>query len=66
MAEGGTGIAVGCTTCGVELFLDVEDEDALRARLAGFFGAHEGCDVFMDVSRTRAPLPRRPQPWSGA
>ena len=62
MATPGAGIALGCTSCAVELLLDAVDEDDVRAGLARFFAAHEGCDVFMDVSRTAVPLPRRSLP----
>jgi len=65
MESNGSGIAVGCTSCAVDLFLDAaadEDEDEVRRRLAAFFAAHDRCDVFMDVSRTAGPLPRRPRP----
>jgi hypothetical protein len=53
-----SGIAVGCTSCGVDLLLASEQEHELRARLADFFEAHAECHVFVDVSRTDAPLPR--------
>ena len=60
MATSGAGIAVGCTTCAVELLLDAVDEDEVRAGLAAFFDAHDGCSVFVDLARASVPLPRRP------
>ena len=59
MAAGGSGIALGCTSCDVQLFLLETEEDAVRAQLASFFMEHTRCQVFMDVSRTAIPLPRR-------
>lgn len=59
------GIAVGCTTCEVALFLEVVEEDEVRVRLAQFFAAHDGCEVFLDVSRTEAALPQAPTRRSG-
>lgn len=51
---------MGCKRCDVEIFLEAGDEDATRQGLTGFFDEHEGHDVFLDVSRTTAPLPGRP------
>ena len=59
MVTGGSGIALGCTSCDVQLFLLETEETAVRAQLAAFFVEHTGCQVFMDVSRTAIPLPRR-------
>ncbi len=53
------GIALGCTTCGLELFLPQQDDSEVRLALVAFFEEHSGCDVFMDVSRAGIPLPRR-------
>lgn len=58
---GTSGIAVGCTTCAVQLFLDAVDDAQVRDRLTKFFDAHGRCDVFVDVSRTVVPLPRGPR-----
>ena len=52
------GIAVGCTSCGKELFLADGDEGQVHAELTGFFAEHGRCDVFVDVSRASVPLPR--------
>ena len=60
MTSQGKGIAVGCTRCGVDLLLPAGDEDEARQGLTDFFDAHDGCDVFLDVTRTTAPLPGRP------
>lgn len=59
MDTGEKGIAVGCTTCRVDLFLEAGDETQARANLTRFFDQHDGCHVFMDVGRTTAPLPGR-------
>jgi hypothetical protein len=54
------GIALGCASCSLELFLPQQEDDAVRTALGAFFDEHDGCAVFMDVSRAGLPLPRRP------
>ncbi|MCW2680839.1 MAG: hypothetical protein JWM62_2240 [Frankiales bacterium] len=61
MTSSGSGIALGCTTCRTELFLQETHDDEVRGALAAFFREHDGCEVFMDVSRAALPLPRRPR-----
>lgn len=60
MTSSGRGIVLGCTTCGLDVVLDEVDEHAVRAALAAFFSAHEGCRTFVDLSRAGVPLPGRP------
>ena len=52
------GLVLGCTTCDLRVVLEATGEDDVRSGLAGFFVAHDGCDVFVDVSRAAVPLPR--------
>ncbi len=59
MTPSRTGIALGCTTCQVDVVVESQEEDEVRAALAGFFAAHEGCHVTMDISRHARPLPRK-------
>jgi hypothetical protein len=58
MTSDGSGITLGCTTCGVELHLAPQDEAELREALASFFAQHDTCHVFLDLSRSGVPLPR--------